>query len=261
MRTGSGLALAILFSAALLFDGRAYGQSVSTGGKLYDNWWEQVGVAAPDGNQPLWASQSSNTRSGGDTWRCKECHGWDHKGMDGAYGSGSHRTGFPGLMANAPNLSADELTAWLNGTANKDHDFSAMGASQIPHLVRFLREGLVDVTPYIDANKAAIGGNRAHGAELFAGLCGISACHGADGRAIEFHDAEVVGTIAKGNPWEFLHKVRSGSPGAPMPAAIDIGWSMADVVDVLDFAQTLPTEAGTSVQPVGWAEAKQAAGR
>jgi thiosulfate dehydrogenase len=24
----------------------------------------------------LWASQSSNTRDGSTTWRCKECHGW-----------------------------------------------------------------------------------------------------------------------------------------------------------------------------------------
>jgi len=38
---------------------------------------------------PLWATQSSNTRSGKDTWRCKECHGWDYMGVDGAYGSGS----------------------------------------------------------------------------------------------------------------------------------------------------------------------------
>ena len=164
MRTGSGLALAILVSTALLCDSTAYGQSVSTGGKLYDNWRKQAGVAMPDGNQPLWSSQSSNTRSGGDTWRCKECHGWDYKGVDGAYGSGSHRTGFAGVLANAAKLSADELTAWLNGTANSGHDFSAMGESQIPHLVRFLREGLVVVVAYIEAIRAAGGGNGARGA-------------------------------------------------------------------------------------------------
>ncbi|MGE5123820.1 MAG: hypothetical protein ACM3H7_04830, partial [Acidobacteriaceae bacterium] len=72
--------------------------SASRGGRLYDNWWVEAGVDEPTSDQPLWASQTTNTRSGSDTWRCKECHGWDYKGADGAYGSGSHMTGFPGVF-------------------------------------------------------------------------------------------------------------------------------------------------------------------
>src|SRR3989304_10438538 len=68
------------------------------GGQLYDEWWAVLGTEAPAADQPLWATQTTNTRSGGDTWRCKECHGWDYKGKDGAYGSGSHLTGFFGVM-------------------------------------------------------------------------------------------------------------------------------------------------------------------
>lgn len=48
---------------------------------------------------------------------------------------------------------------------------------------------------------------------------------------------EYVGTVANKNPWETLHKVRNGQPGAPMPAlmALDI----KDQVDVAAHAQNL----------------------
>ena len=41
--------------------------SASRGGRLYDKWWKEAGVDEPGSDQPLWASQSTNTRSGADT--------------------------------------------------------------------------------------------------------------------------------------------------------------------------------------------------
>jgi thiosulfate dehydrogenase len=219
--------------------------SVSNGGKAYDKWWTVADVDGPSEDQPLWATQSTNTRSGGDTWRCKECHGWDYQGPDGAYGSGSHFTGFTGLFSSAPGMSHSELLAWLDGSTNADHDFSAAGDGTLTDLVVFLSEGLIDVAPFIDADtKAAVGGDLANGEALYASTC--SACHGADGLMINFHDPddpEFVGNIAVDNPWEFIHKVRAGQPGTPMPSAIDNSWSMQEIVDVLAYSQTLPTEA------------------
>ena len=43
--------------------------SVPEGGRLYDKWWKAAGVDEPAGDQPLWASQSTNSRSGADSWR------------------------------------------------------------------------------------------------------------------------------------------------------------------------------------------------
>jgi thiosulfate dehydrogenase len=63
---------------------------------------------------------------------------------------------------------------------------------------------------------------------------------------INFHDAddpEFIGNIAVDNPWEFIHKVRAGQPGTSMPSAIDLGWDLQYLIDVLTFAQTLPVEA------------------
>lgn len=217
--------------------------SASLGGRLYDKWWKEAGVDEPGSDQPLWATQSTNTRSGADTWRCKECHGWDYQGAAGAYGSGSHFTGFPGVF-DVQSQSFDAIVAFINGNTNSDHDFSAMGDDAVNSLATFLKSSLVDVSPLIDSDtKAAVGGDIANGENLYAGC---SACHGADGRLINFGDDDdptYVGSVALDNPWEFLHKVRAGQPGTGMPAALDAGWSMDDLLDLLAFSQSLPTEA------------------
>ncbi len=220
--------------------------SVATGGKLYDTWWKAApGAAEPKGDHPLWATQTTNTRKGTDTWRCKECHGWDYGGKDGAYGSGSHKTGFVGVSVAASKKTQAELVAILKGGSNSKHDFSQiMDADSINNLASFLKEGLVDMSKYIDsATKKPKRANAAHGKVVYEGTC--AACHGADGTNLNFGsetEPEYVGTLAKDNPWEFVHKVRSGQPGAAMPSAIVNGWAMDDVMDALAHAQTLPTE-------------------
>ncbi|UCD99094.1 MAG: cytochrome c [Chloroflexota bacterium] len=217
--------------------------SVAAGGRLYDKWWTEAGVDEPSGDQPVWATQTTNTRSGGDTWRCKECHGWDYMGAAGAYGSGSHFTGFPGVF-DVQSESAEALVAILDGSANPDHDFSAMGEEALNNLVTFLKTGLIDMSTLVDAEtKAPVGGDAANGEALYAACAG---CHGEDGRAVNFGDdeePEYVATIALDNPWEFLHKVRAGQPGTAMPASLDLGWSTGELLDLLAFAQTLPVEA------------------
>ncbi|MFQ5398845.1 MAG: c-type cytochrome [Anaerolineae bacterium] len=214
---------------------------VSSGGLLYDKWWKAMGIDAPEGDMPLWATQDTNTRSGEDTWRCKECHGWDYKGVDGAYGSGSHMTGFPGIF-DAQSMSTDELLGWLNGTANPDHDFSAyMDESVMQMMVAFIQNGLNDVAPYINADKS-VNGDPDAGEALYEEC---AECHGDDGKAIMFgdeSDPEYVGTIANDNPWEFLHKATNGQPATHMIHGREMGWSIEDLINILSYAQTLPTE-------------------
>ncbi|MGZ8756271.1 MAG: c-type cytochrome [Acidimicrobiia bacterium] len=212
-----------------------------TGGLLYDQWWVAAGVDEPSGDNPLWGSQTTNERSGLDTWRCKECHGWDYMGADGAYGSGSHQTGFPGVW-DAQSKPFEDLVAQISGQVDPDHDFSAMGEPAVADLATFILEGLADYAPMIGDDKLAIGGDAGAGETLYG--TGCAACHGADGKTLNFgsdDEPEFVGTIATDNPWEFFHKVRVGQPGSAMPAAMKIGWSLEDVLNVLSFAQTLPS--------------------
>ena len=231
--------------------------AIALGGKLYDTWWKVVpGATEPTTDHPLWALQTTNTRKGAETWRCKECHGWDYKGVEGAYGSGSHETGFPGVLKAGQTKTIAELEGILKGAANPKHDFSTvLDAASITNLATFLKEGLIDNAQYIDySSKKPVGGDAARGKEKFDGTC--ANCHGATGTDLNFgteQEPEYVGTIATDNPLEFLHKVRAGQPGAKMPSAIESGWSMQDVVDVLAYAQQLSLEAPKALPATGGA--------
>ncbi|MBF8268141.1 MAG: cytochrome c family protein [Dehalococcoidia bacterium] len=116
-----------------------------------------------------------------------------------------------------------------------------MGADNLAALVNFLSEGLINDTLYINyATKATIGANLSNGQTLYNSTCAL--CHGANGRQILFDGTDGIGDVAKDNPWETLHKIRAGQPATGMPSAIGNGWSLQDAVDVLGYAQTLPTK-------------------
>lgn len=214
--------------------------SASRGGALYDKWWAVAGATAPTEDHPLWANrpdQDSNTRTGSDTWRCKECHGWDYKGVNGAYGSGSHRTGINGIFGTM--LSAQDVFDAIKNT----HSFGTMTAlsdDDIWDLAKFVLEGQIDTNSIITGT--AFNGSAAAGMSTYDATC--ASCHGADGLSLPpgadaDHD-DWVGKIAKENPWEFQHKVRFGQPGTSMPAQFGL-LSLDQVADLSAHSQTLPT--------------------
>ncbi len=216
--------------------------NIVVGGQLYDKWWTVAKAATePTEDQPLWSTQTNNTRSGSTTWRCKECHGWDYMGDEGAYSSGSHYTGFTGVFE-ASSLGVSEVLNLLKGGGNADHDFSnVMDDDALTSLAEFVADGgVVDVSGYINSDKTINGADLDNGQELYESGCAL--CHGSDGKTIDFGDSEYVGTLANGNPQETLHKIRFGHPGSAMPSSIDNGWSFQDAVDVLAYSQTLPTD-------------------
>lgn len=140
-------------------------------------------------------------------------------------------------------MSTEDLTAWLTGQKNPDHDFSGvMGEAYIKALVTFLQTETFDSAEYVNADKT-VNGDPARGRAKFEKTC--ITCHGPDGKKMNFGTAdepEFVGTIAADNPWEFLHKDSFGQPGMPMPAGAALGWSLEDLADLLSYAQTLPVK-------------------
>lgn len=213
------------------------------GGKLYDRWWTTAGLPAPEGEHPLYPEFGA--QSGSTTFRCKECHGWDYKGVDGAYGSGSRYTGIAGLFGSA--LSAKEILQLLLADPldqPNGHNMAAYGMTDADlwDMVKFVRESMVDTDEYIGESGEFLG-NPDFGGFLFGANC--ATCHGEDGRAINFGtlaDPDYLGTVANENPWEFLHKIRFGHPGSPMPASELLGWSPAALANVAAYCQLLPTE-------------------
>ena len=245
------LALLVGGGAALAAPPAQDGPIIPNGAQLYDNWMAVTGQSAPAGDQPIWARQTNNTRSGPDTWRCVSCHGWDGMGKDGAYRSGSNYTGFPNLYAASRSMSQEEIIAALKGEKDADHNFSGvLDDALLADLAVFIREGFVDDTEYIDLTTLkVIGGNVGVGKELYTQGC--VSCHGEDGSAqamrYEGQDVSLV-TVANTDPWRFLHKARYGTPGNPMQKiGFDLGWQAQNGRDVMAYLQSLtdPKAKGT----------------
>lgn len=233
-------------------------EKMMLGGLLYDEWTAELGINPP-GNNPLWIYQSTNIRTGLDTWRCKECHGWDYKGKDGAYGSGSHYTGFNGVYNVAMDSGKDEAYVFdriKNGIYNPTtgtylHNFGTyLNDTQIQAIAYFIKNGgVIDTDPYISPQLKFAQGDPVNGLALFTfagfgvanGNCEL--CHGTDGRLINFGTAlapEYLGDLSRDNPWEALHKARFGQPNSNMPAMVQSGLTLDDSVDVVTHLQSLP---------------------
>ena len=242
--------IAIVFSLIIISVNQVIAQAetpsdsdIVTGAQIYDKWYAALNEEPPSGNMPIWSRQSTNSRSGEDTWRCSECHGWDYLGVEGAYGSGSHLTGFPNVLALSSMLSLDEIVGHLKGSKDPAHDFSKyMDNASLLKVADFLKFGTINDHDYIDPISLKVkNGNIDQGKSLFESTC--IACHGEDGKQIIFHTEgidEYLGSVANRDPWRFLHRTRFGVAGTEMPIGYDLGWSPEDGRDILAYVQTLP---------------------
>ncbi len=215
------------------------------GGLLYDKWWAVNGATAPTTDLAQWSTQTTNSRSGSDTWRCKECHGWDYQGVAGAYSSGSHKTGFAGVYA-ARLEPADHVFEHIETEA---HDFSAvLSDDDLLDLTKFITTELINVGTYVDLTTKASNGDATAGKVLYESTDattggGCITCHGENGLTLNFgstDDPEYLGGLANGNPWETLHKIRFGHPGSLMPSTVAKGLTTAEANNIMSYAQTLP---------------------
>jgi len=211
--------------------------AISRGGQIYDNWFSALEADKPSTTHPSYPA--AGKKSGDTTWRCKECHGWDYKGKDGAYSKGSHFTGIPGIRDWVGRDPAEVVPILRDNT----HQYTAaiVSDSAAEKLALFVTRGQIDMDQYIDRQTKVARGDSARGARFYQTICAI--CHGFDGKDINFKDEaepEYVGTVAQDNPWETLHKIRNGQPGVPMAAMTAL--SPQDQVDILAYTQGLPAK-------------------
>ena len=210
---------------------------LSSGGRIYDNWFNALGADEPESTHPVWPS-ANTTESGSTTWRCKSCHGWDYKGTDGQYGSGDYKTGIAGV-SHMTGRAPSDLVKILSDANHQYTDEMIPNEARI-RVGAFLSEGMHDTDVHI-ADDGKVLGDAETGKAIFQNVC--AACHGFDGRAINWGDDDesaFVGTESNANPWEVLHKIRNGHPGYEMVSlrAFPIEYA----VDTLAYAQTLPEE-------------------
>ncbi len=207
--------------------------SIVRGGKLYDKWYAVIGAAKPDGTHPAWPA-SNTKKKGATTHRCKSCHGWDLMGKDGAYASGSYKTGIGGLTQLQGAANAKVIAALKDST----HGYAGKLSQQdLTDLANFLTRGQFDIDAVIDRkSRKAKNGDRSKGESIYKTVC--ANCHAESGTEPE--GMPPLGALSNKNPWETIQKIMNGQPDSEMPAIRAFGLQVG--VDILSYVQTLPKE-------------------
>lgn len=231
-RTGFALLVGFALSFSTFAGAAEMESSMARGAKLYDKWFKVIKADTPKDTHSAWPA--SNTKKKGNvTWRCKSCHGWDGMGKDGAYASGSYKTGIKGINA----MAGADTAKIIAVMKDKTHGLAGkMDEADYMDLANFVSKGQVDMSKYIDAGaKKPKGGDAGRGSAYFNTLC--AQCHGKDGTLPE----DMKKTLAKqmGNPWEVMHKILNGQPGEQMPALRALDRQI--VADIMAHLITLPT--------------------
>ncbi len=202
------------------------------GAQLYDKWYAVVKAKAPEESHQLYPADKAYAKKPGSNWRCKECHGWDYMGKDGAYKSGKHASGIAGINGAAGKPVAD-IVAVLSAP---EHGFGVMLAkADLEAVALFVSKGQVNMDDYIDRASKKPKGDAAKGAAYYNTVC--AGCHGMDGKLPK--EMKPFGA-QMGNPWEVMHKILNGQPAEQMPALRALPRDI--VVDVMAHMTTLPKE-------------------
>jgi cytochrome c553 len=194
-------------------------------------WYAVVKADKPTDNHSAWPAAATGQK-GDTTWRCKSCHGWDQMGKDGAYATGSYKTGIPGIKGMAGADSA-KIVAVLKNDLHKLAN--RMSDADFQDLALYVSKGQVDMDRYIDRASKAPKGDKAKGESYYLTLC--VGCHGTDGKLPK--EMPPLGSLM-GNPWEIMHKILYGQPAEAMPALLALDKQIT--VDIMAHLATLPAK-------------------
>ena len=205
--------------------------SIARGGTLYDKWYKVIDVDKPKTTHALYPKEGKKAK---DSWRCKECHGWDYMGKDGAYSAGSHFTGIKGING-AAGKPVDDIIALLKDPKHGYGD--KMATADLKDLALFVSKGQVNMDEYIDRASKKVKGDAEKGKQMYNTVC--AKCHGDKG-FLPKDMGETLGDNASGNPWEHLNKILNGQPAEKMPALR--AFTRQDILNIAAYTQTLPKE-------------------
>jgi cytochrome c553 len=206
--------------------------SIMRGGELYDKWYKVIDVDAPKESHPLYPKAGKYADKAKANWRCKECHGWDYKGKDGAYSSGKHHSGIKGIQG-MKGAAPDKVIQLLKD--NKHGYGDKLSAGDLQDLAMFVTQGQIDMDKYIDASTKAPKGDKTKGAAYYNTIC--AKCHGKDGKLPK--EMKPFGK-QMGNPWEVMHKILNGQPAEKMPALRTLDHQI--IADIMAHMTMLPKD-------------------
>ncbi|MBV5300071.1 MAG: c-type cytochrome [Rhodoferax sp.] len=204
--------------------------SIANGGRLYDDWQIHTGGQRQALPHPAYPSKAYYANAAPETWRCKECHGWDYKGNQGQYAKGNHATGIKGIRA----LSGGEPDRTIGILRSDTHLYGAvLKHRDLQDLANFVSHGQIDMDTVIDPRTGLSRGDASRGVAHYRTLC--AGCHGLEGH---FVAKRHLGKVSRDDPWHSLHNMLNGHPDDAMPALREIDPKVTS--DILAHIQTLP---------------------
>ncbi|MHA1598938.1 MAG: cytochrome c [Alphaproteobacteria bacterium] len=204
--------------------------SIVRGGRLYDSWFDEIKVKPSASRHAYYPDNGYYAKKAISTWRCRECHGWDYKGKDGAYGEGKHFTGIKGINGSVK----ENQETIFNVLSNPPHNYrNLLDMRDIMDLANFVLKGQVDMDEYIDPKTGKSRGDAQNSAAIYNTYC--LHCHGENGKGVG--DSLPLGDLARSNPWKALHNIINGHPNEIMPPLRVIGKPV--IMDMLAYIQSL----------------------
>ncbi len=203
--------------------------SVANGGRLYDDWQVHTGGQRQALPHPAYPPKAYYANSANETWRCKECHGWDYKGDQGQYAKGTHATGIKGIRALA---GADPGKTMLVLRDSKHFFGAVLKHRDLQDLANFVSYGQIDMDTVIDPKTGLARGDAIKGQAHYRTMC--SSCHGLEGAYVAKRH---IGKVSRGDPWHSLHNMLNGHPDDTMPALRELDPAVSK--DILAHIQTL----------------------
>jgi len=219
----------------------------SLGGIMYDKFW------ATEAKFDQANANITKLNASADFFRCKQCHGWDGLGAAGSYINRGPKTTRPNvsglnLYQLAQTKTYKELFDAMKATAGRrdiSYDLSTydpatnategnkmpnytqlLTDAQIWDIVKFMKEGMFDVTQLYDATYTGsyptgtasytnVGkdGNAANGNTFYTANC--ASCHGSDGKTLTMETMSL-GKFLRSKPYEVQHKIQNGQLGSSM---------------------------------------------
>ena len=203
--------------------------SVANGGRLYDDWQAQLGGQRQALPHPSYPAKAYYANVPSETWRCKECHGWDYKGNEGVYAKGNHATGIKGIRAMA-GADPEKIMAVLTSSV---HVYGAvMKYRDLLDLANFVSYGQIEMDKVVDSKTGLARGDAAKGSAHYRTMC--AACHGLEGRYVA---KRAMGRVTKEDLWHSVHNMLNGHPDDTMPALREIDSNVIN--DILAHMQGL----------------------
>ncbi len=204
--------------------------TLSHGGLLYDKWYKVIDAGKPTTDHPAYPKDKKYAGKPDANWRCKECHGWDYLGADGAYSSGKHASGIKGING----MKGADPAKVVSVLKDSNHGYGdKLSSDDLNALALFVSKGTIDMDAYIDRATKKPKGDAARGEAYYNTVC--AHCHGKDG--LQPKEMKPFGK-QMGNPWEVMHKIMNGQPAEKMPALRAFDHQIA--ADIMAHMTSLP---------------------